>query len=363
LSLGYSQTDTWLAGFAPLLGVYGISALLLVQAGALVALFRGRGAIRAAAGALLILPWLAGLALGRIPWTEVSGVPVSVAIVQGAIPQDMKWQAANREATKTLYLALNDQALGAKLILWPESAVPELANDIQPYLGSIYTRARIHGSDVVMGVVRLADNGVDYYNSIVALTDQLTFYDKRHLVPFGEYFPVPAFVRRWLRLMSLPYSDFTPGEDAQGVLRAGGLQLAPTICYEDAYGSAQLALLHQADVLVNVTNDAWFGRSSARYQHFQIARMRALEAQRYLLRAANDGVSALIGPRGEVLDRANEYQGTVLRGTVEPRRGLSPYAWVGNWPVIVLGLLGAALAVGRARRVYLKVPVAQDGLG
>src|SRR6202008_2519989 len=132
------------------------------------------------------------------------------------------------------------------------------------------------------------------------------WYDKRHLVPFGEFFPVPDFVRSWLRLRSLPYSDFTRGADAQPPLAAGGLKLAATICYDDAYGSAQLAALREADSLVNVTNDAWFGHSSARHQHLQIARMRSIEAGRYTIRAANDGISAVIGARGEVIARAPE---------------------------------------------------------
>jgi len=350
LSLGYAQTDTWLASLAPVIGVYGISALLLVGSGALALLWRGRGSERLLALVLLVLPWTAALALARVEWTEVRGQPVSVAIVQGAIPQDLKWIQSNRQPTRDLYQRLNDQALGAHLILWPESAVPELANDMTRYLAEIYRRSRAQGSDVVMGIVRVGENGEDYYNSILSLTEPLAFYDKKHLVPFAEYFPVPAFVRGWLRLMSLPYSDFTPGNADQPVLAAGGLKIAATVCYEDAFGSAQLGVLAEADVLANVTNDAWFGRSPARHQHFQIARMRAQEAQRFLLRAANDGISAIVGPRGEVLQRATEYQAAVVRGTVEPRRGLTPYARVGNWPVVLASLLGLAAAILFSRR-------------
>ena len=185
---------------------------------------------------------------------------------------------------------------------------------------------------------------------MLALGAEFAFYDKHHLVPFAEFFPVPAFVRSWLRLMSLPYSDFNRGAAVQAPLPAAGLQLATTICYEDAYGSSQLPVLATATALVNVTNDAWFGRSSARYQHLQISRMRAIEAQRFLVRAANDGVSAVIGPRGEIVARAPEYRATVLRSTIVPRTGLPPYARVGNWPVVLLSLLLAAAAAWRAAR-------------
>jgi apolipoprotein N-acyltransferase len=148
----------------------------------------------------------------------------------------------------------------------------------------------------------------------------------------------------WLRLHSLPYSDFTRGGDDQPPLPAGGLNLGATICYEDAYGSSMIRVLRSADALVNVTNDAWFGHSSARHQHFQIARMRAMEAGRYLIRAANDGISGVIGPHGEVVARAPEFTPYVLKSAVTPRTGLTPYAYVGNWPIV--SLCAAALACG-----------------
>ncbi len=348
-SLGYSQTDTVLASYAPVLGVYGVSALLLLQSGALAALWHERRRALRTALPLLACVWAGGWALQRVEWTRREGAPVSVAIVQGAIPQDEKWQLDNREPTKELYRKLNEQALGAKLILWPEAAIPELANEMVGFLAEIEAQARARGSDVIMGAVRLGDDGVNYYNSIIALTDGVAFYDKRHLVIFAEYFPVPAFVRSWLRLMNLPYSDFAPGSDHQAPLEASGLRLAPSICYEDAYGSAQVGLVRRSGLMVNVTNDAWFGHSPARYQHLQISRMRALEAGRYLLRAGNDGVSAIIGPRGELVGVAPEYRPAVLRGTVEARSGLSPYTRVGNWAVVSLAL-GAAAAAGYRRR-------------
>ncbi|MCP5360756.1 MAG: apolipoprotein N-acyltransferase [Sinobacteraceae bacterium] len=359
LSLGYSQTDTWLAALAPVGGVYLLSAVLLLAAGALVTLLQ-RATTRGERGlavAVLLLPWLLAVGLGRIEWTRPAGAAVEVAVVQGAIPQDQKWLDANRDHTLELYAELTTQALGVPLIVWPEAAAPDLANNIVPYLRALAAQAGAHGSTLVMGVVR-ADRpeGVDetqYFNSVLALGRELAFYDKHHLVPFAEFFPVPGFVRGWLRLMSLPYSDFTRGARVQAPLAAADLKLATTICYEDAYGSSQLPVLAEATALVNVTNDAWFGRSSARYQHLQISRMRAIEAQRYLVRAANDGVSAVIGPHGELLARAAEYEPTVLRASIVPRTGLPPYARVGNWPVVLLALVLLAFACRAARRPEL----------
>jgi apolipoprotein N-acyltransferase len=355
LSLGYSQTDSVLRGFAPVGGVYLISFLLLLMAGGLVTLLRGRGAWRVAGLLVLVLPWPVGALLDRIEWTQALPESLSVAVLQGAIPQDEKWLASNLDATLDRYRNLNEQALGSRLIVWPESAPPDLANNLASYLGKVWAASRARGSDVVMGVVRVAEDGETYYNSMMALSgDAPTFYNKNHLVPFGEYFPVPRFVRRWLRLMNLPYSDFTGGGDEQPPLSAGGVKIAPSICYEDAYPVEQIEALWQSNLLVNVTNDAWFGHTGARYQHFQIARMRAIESRRPLLRAANDGVSAVIGQRGEVLALAPEFEPAALRSSVLPRQGHTPWMRYLNVPVVagaaLLTLLGGLVARRRLRR-------------
>ena len=197
----------------------------------------------------------------------------------------------------------------------------------------------------------------DYFNSVLALDRNVRavqWYDKHHLVPYTEVFPVPGFVRTWMGMMNLGYSDFTRGAPVQPPLRAGGLALSASICYEDGYGSSQLPVLSQADTLVNVTNDAWFGHGSARYLHFQIARMRAIEAQRYMIRAGNDGISAVIGPRGEIVAEAPGFVRHVLRSEVTPRKGLPPYAYVGNWLIISLSSAGVVLGVWLARRARKK---------
>ncbi|HEV8019215.1 MAG TPA: apolipoprotein N-acyltransferase [Steroidobacteraceae bacterium] len=362
LSLGYSQTDSWLAGLAPIVGVYGISAALLVCAGALTALVCGDRHVRLLAVVALLLPWVAGAAFYRHLWTRPSGPAVTVAVVQGAIPQDEKWLDNNRDTTLKRYQSLTEEVLGTQLIVWPESAPADVAQDLVPYISNLYREARARGSALVMGVLRAerdprSPGETRYYNSVLALdANSSGWYDKHHLVPFGEFFPVPHFVRSWLRLMSLPYSDFTAGAPEQPPLAAAHLELGTTVCYEDAYGSSMLSVLPRANVLVNVTNDAWFGHSSARHQHFQIARLRALEAGRYMVRAANDGISAVIGPRGEVIARAREFTPVALVSSVIPYGGLTPYARVGNWLVVSLAAVALAYGVwvrndrGRRRR-------------
>jgi apolipoprotein N-acyltransferase len=352
LSLGYSQTDTWLASLAPVGGVYALSAALLLGAGALTTGVVGCNRLRLIAAVLGIAPWLAASFLQHVQWTQPSGPAVSVAVIQGAVPQDQKWLDSNKDATLALYHAMTERALDHRLIVWPEAAPPELANDLVDWIRDIYRDAQAHGAALVFGIVRASDDGEQYYNSVLALDRHVSWYNKSHLVPFAEFFPVPAFVRMWLRLHSLPYADFTRGATDQPALSAGGLHLGATICYEDAYGSSMLHVLRQADALVNVTNDAWFGHSSARHQHFQIARMRALEAGRFLIRAANDGISAVIGPRGAVIARAPEFTPVMLQAMVTPYGGLTPYAIVGNWPVISVCtlMLACSVWVGNHRR-------------
>ena len=190
-----------------------------------------------------------------------------------------------------------------------------------------------------------------YFNGLLVMNeDGDGWYYKRHLVPFGEYFPVPGFVRSWMRLMSLPYDDISAGPEHQPSLRAAGQHLGLTICYEDAFGSSQLDVLRDATLLINVTNNAWYGDSTAPHQHLQIARMRALEAGRFLIRAANDGITAVIGPHGELAATLPQFKEAVLRTDVQPLTGLTPYARVGNYPVVggALGLL--ALTLLRRRR-------------
>lgn len=349
LALGYSQIDSWLAGFAPLTGVYGVSLLVMISAGAIVAAIRETGFARAASLAVMVILWGAGWGLTRLEWTSRAGEPVSVSLVQGAISQDLKWLEENREATLVLYRELTESALGSRIVVWPEAALPALAHELEDYLAARHREARARGSDLVLGLLRYDFERGQYRNSILAMSDELTWYDKRRLVPFGEFFPVPDFVRGWMRLMSLPYVDLTAGAAAQPPLSAGGERLGATICYEDAYGSQQLAVLREATLLVNVSNDAWFGDSTAPHQHLEIARMRALEAGRSLLRATNDGITVVIGADGSILKDIAQFKPGVLTATVEPRTGLTPYAHTGNVPVILLCLAGLALGMLAAR--------------
>jgi apolipoprotein N-acyltransferase len=351
LSTGYAMIDSPLSGWAPIFGVYAVTwAAATVSVAINVAfmpavLFSRRCLGIAAAAMLFAVPAL----LARHAWTQAAGVPVAIAAVQGAVPQDQKWQVRNRELTMQRYLRLTDDAWGSRLIIWPEAALPALAPNIPDYLMNLKELGRAHDADFAIGLVNYLPETKQYFNGILVLSQFGGWYYKRHLVPFGEYFPVPAFVRSWLRLMSLPYDDFTAGSSHQALLSAAGQKLGFTICYEDAFGSQQLRVFRQATLLINVTNDAWFGDSTARHQHLQIARMRALEAGRFLIRVANDGITAAIDSRGHIVARLPQFKEAVLRTDVQPMTGLTPYARVGNYPVVMGALSLLAIAAWRRR--------------
>lgn len=351
LETGYAHSDSPLAGFAPLGGIHLVTLACAITAGAVVASLRGTPRERAAAIVVVVLAWTAGAALREYRWTAPAGDEFSVAVVQGAIPQDLKWQEEHRDATLRLYRRLTDGVMGTRLIVWPEAALPVLAHEIGPYLANLWQDAAGQGSDLMLGLLRYDAESGRYYNGLLALSgEQAGWYYKRRLVPFGEFFPVPAFVRSWMRLMSLTYVDMSAGDDDQPPLDAAGQKVGVTICYEDAYGSEQLAVLDRATLLVNVTNNAWFGDSTAPHQQLQMARFRAIEAGRYLVRATSNGISGIIAPDGEVMARAAQFVPEVLSGRARPFTGLTPYARTGNWPVLAACVLLLVAGAGLGRQ-------------
>jgi apolipoprotein N-acyltransferase len=354
LAAGYSQTDSWLMGYAAVAGLHAMSAAVLISAGALLALWLGSSRERIAAAVVLGAVWLGGLAVRDRAFTEAKAETLDVALATGAVPQSIKWEPEQLRPTLTLYNELTNQSAGADVIIWPEAAIPVPMEYVSQFLETVRRRAAEHGSTLLLGILRtvpLDGGGETYENVVVAMTDEPQTYVKRHLVPFGEYFPVPSFIRSWMRLMSLPYTDLVGGAANQPPLVVAGERLGVTICYEDVFGAEQLHYLDDATLLVNVSNDGWFGDSIAIPQHLQIARVRAAEAGRYMVRAANRGITAVIDQHGRVVETLPAFQPGVLRHTVRGFTGATPYARVGNY--LVLGLaaaaLAAALAVARRR--------------
>jgi apolipoprotein N-acyltransferase len=339
LSVGYGQIDGPLAAWAPLLGVHGISLLVLLCAGALALLLAGE--LRARLAGLLVLGLIGGgtVLLGGQQWTVPAGEPLDVALLQGGITQDRKWLAEELESTKALYSELSIGLDQADLIIWPEAAIPALAHEVEDYLTAFAELARARRQTIVLGILTYEFDTDAFYNSLLMIGEGAGLYNKRHLVPFGEYFPVPGFIRNMLRLMNLPYQDINAGAARQSPLRMPGVALAPTICYEDVFGTELRSFLPEAGLLINVSNDAWFGDSIAPHQHLQMARFRALESGRYMLRSTNTGITAIIDARGRVVERGKQFGVAVVTGSAQPFSGATPWVRFGNMPVLAACLL------------------------
>lgn len=350
-ALGYSQTDSWLAGYAPVAGVFGTSFFVALAAGALALLVKGVRRDKVVAVVLLLAIPLGGWFLQAVEWTQPGG-SLRVALMQGNVAQDQKWEPDALIPTMQKYWALTENAPDVDLFVWPEAAIPALYHQLdRGYYAQVEDELLQSEQRLLTGtLVHDFDKRV-YYNSAVVLgASERRFYSKRHLVPFGEYFPVPAFVREWLRLMNLPYSDFETGTDGSALKISPDLSVAVMICYEAVFGEELITALPEADLLVNISNDGWFGRSIGPLQHFQVSRMRAIETGRWLVRATNTGVSAIVDEHGKVLERLPQFETRVLEGDVQLREGATPYVKMGNWFAVTLSSLALLLLGVNARR-------------
>ena len=334
LSLGYSQIDLPLAGFGPLLGGFGISLVLAVSAGLLNLL------PRPAALVMLLALWAGGFGLQQLTWSEPAGAPIKVSLLQANIPQEEKWLRSMRIPSLNLYLEMTASVPDSDIVVWPETAVPAYDSEVESILlEPLHAQLREERRDVLLGIV---DGAKDqpYYNAMQSLgISGRDHYHKRHLVPFGEYLPFDRWTRPVLDFLRIPMSDFSPGGDGKPLLTLAGHPVGVNICYEDAYASEVVRALPEATLLVNASNDAWFGDSLAPHQHLEIARMRALETGRFLLRATNTGISAIIDPRGRIVVQSPQFEKSVLTHEVQPLRGSTPFAWWADWASVVLALL------------------------
>ena len=339
LQLGYSQVGHPLQGLLPVGGIYAVSWAVAVSAGLLVLCLGARGAGRWPWLAALVVLWAAGALLGTVRWTTPAGDPLKVALIQGNMAQDEKWLPGNREPTLKRYLTLTRKHWDADLIVWPESALPGVRDQFDEYVERLAAEARQNNSFVIFGVPVFDRETLEFFNSVFLVGGREMVYHKRHLVPFGEYLPLDAVIRPLTEFLGLPVADFSLGADEQPLLEINGHRLGLSVCYEIAFGDEIVEALPEAAVLVTVSNDAWFGTSIGPPQHLQIARARAVETGRYLLRATNTGITAIVAPDGVVQGRVPPFQVQVLEGEILPMGGMTLYARTGDLGVVSLLLL------------------------
>jgi apolipoprotein N-acyltransferase len=349
---GYAHNVAPLGGFAPIVGVYGIGVLVAMCASCLVMLTqRHKMPALALFGALLV----AGGLLRQVEWTQPSGQPITVRLLQGNIRQDEKFSAEHLGDILVRYRDMLTAA-PADLIAAPETAIPVFPHQLPPgYLGTFNDFAARTGSTYLFGIP-LANDAADYANSVAGIgpQGQSYRYDKHHLVPFGEF--IPTGFRWFTNLMQIPLGDFTRGAAVQAPFAVKDQLVLPNVCYEDVFGDEIAKQLRDAPrpatLLLNVSNLAWYGESVAIPQHLQISRMRSLETGRPMLRATNNGATAIIDGRGNVQQQIPYYQQDVLAARVQGMAGMTPYIRLGNLLFLGLGVLGLAAAwlMGRSRR-------------
>ena len=349
LAIGYSQTPpSPLAGFVPVIGVFGVGALVAFVA-ALVALTPWRRPAPAVATGFAVAV-LAGAAvgLGRVAWTEPVGETLEVALIQTNIEQDLKWRPERLSDWLETNARLARQHV-ADLVVLPETTLPLLADRLPAgYLDLLAAPARARGGDLVLGAfVRDTDGGI--YNAAMSVgASETQTYAKQHLVPFGEYSP-PLF--GWFYdVVDIPMSDQTRGAPEQPPLALGEQRVAVNICYEDLFGRELIRSLPEATLMLNISNLAWYGDSFAQPQHLQIARMRALETGRPMLRSTNTGMTAVVNPDGSVAGVLPAFTQGALRLEVQGYAGLTPYARWGDRAAMLIALLGLAAGATGVRR-------------
>lgn len=350
LYLGYAHIDTPLSGWVPVGGVLAASFIVAYSGAVIAACLQqrsGRPAIT------LLVVWLLGPLLNQIQWVQANGQEaVKVAMVQANIPQQVKWDRDNYRPTIQLYKDMSEPLwLDADIIIWPEAAIPTYYHNAKPFLTAMANKASNTNTTLVTGIpYREQLKGERRsYNSIMAFGEGEGLYHKQRLVPFGETVPLEDLLRGIIQFFDLPMSNFSAGSSEQSYLTAGDIRLAPFICYEIVYPQLVSSWFPESDLIVTISNDAWFGKSVGPLQHLEMAQMRALEVGRYLIRATGNGVSAIVNERGKIVSRSTQFKRETLSGEVFLMQGATPFALAGNWSILALCAISCLLPLLRNR--------------
>jgi apolipoprotein N-acyltransferase len=345
LYLGYAHIETSISGWAPIMGVFGLSFICALSGTCLFLAWRSRQPVACVTYAVIMITlWGGGEILKSTQWVaKASEKPLTVAIVQPNVPQEHKWDPQWYRPILRQLREATDPILGRDIVIWPESAIPNYYQRAQGFLEPLARRAAAANTTLITGIPFRASGSDIYYNSIAVLGYGEGIYHKQRLVPFGEYVPLEKLLRGLIDFFDLPMSSFTPGPSVQKPLRAGAYRIAPFICYEIVYGGLVAENARNADLLITISNDTWFGKSIGPWQHLQIAQIRGLENGRFVIRATNNGVSAIIDHQGQIVKRTDQFVATTLTGEAEVMLGNTPFGSFGNTPIIASCFIGLLL--------------------
>jgi len=353
LYLGYGHVSTPLAGWLPVLGVYSVSWIVAFSGAALFWALQQKKFYPLCLAALL---FAGGYALQNVAWTQLNtNQPISVGVVQPNISLHEKWNPEKRSDIRRSLVTLSEPLWTADIILWPEAALNELYHEALPFLQLLDNAGKHNSTTLVTGIlsydtVNSAHGKPVIYNSVVALGNGSGLYHKVRLVPFGEYVPLERWLRGLIRFFDLPTSHMSPGEERQTPLKAGEFRISPFICYEIVYPDLVARNSRDADFLITISNDSWFGDSLGPQQHLQMAQVRALETGRYVIRGTNDGISAIIDPQGKLQQTSLRFKSQILRGDIYPAKGNTPFMRTGSLPLVSVLLAVLMIYAGFLKR-------------
>ncbi len=346
LFVGYAFTEQyWLSSLAPVGGVFTVTFVAILLAASLVELMRRRGGYLAASAVILVLS--VSLWLINPQWTKPKGTSdLSVSLIQGNIPQDLKWLTEYQVETLEIYAKLTRSEWGRDIVLWPESSIPMFQTDAVGFINEMVKMANETDTTWVTGIPYkdeaafnpTNDKYPPFYNSVVALGSQADgLYKKQRLVPFGEYIPFEGVLDILPNLAgSQEIMSYSRGRADQLPLQVRGHNLGAAVCYEVAYPDTTRKNAIGTDFLLTISNDAWFGTSAGPLQHLQMVQMRSLENGRWFMRATNTGVTAIIDHKGRIVARAPQFERTVLRGHIQARVGNTPFMRFGHYPILII---------------------------
>lgn len=339
LLLGHSQVDSLLKAFMPLIGIYGVSFLVTLFSGALVVWLLSEKKLSQPMLTLIFIPYFIAFAMQNVEWTRPVTMPLKLTLIQGNIAQSIKWSSEFLEHSLNTYETLTKQHWNSDVIIWPEAAIPLPLGSAEQYVERIEQEAKLHRVALVVGIPIEADDRESYFNSVIVLGEGSGRYDKKHLVPFGEFVPFSSILRGLISFFDLPMSNFIPGKTEQPLLMVKQTPIAAFVCYEIAYNEIVRSQLPKAQMLVTISNDAWFGNSFGPSQHLQIAQAQAITTGRPVAFVANDGVTAFVHADGEVRKYIPRFTRGVLTVDAHPYQGQTPWTYTGDYPFIIFFII------------------------